>query len=152
LHHIQRLAAVLERICSQNLHIHVEETFLASKSVDYLGYTLTTHGIKPQKKKILSLLAFDKPMNKRELHCFLGFINFYCQLWHHRSETIAPLTELTGLNSKWEWTNQHSQAFKNICNIIARQVLLHYHDFTKPFDIFTDASDFQLGGIITQDD
>jgi hypothetical protein len=91
-------------------------------------------------------------MNKRESHCFLSFINFYCQLWHHCSETIAPLTELTGLNSKWEWTNQHSQAFKNICNIIARQVLLHYHDFTKPFEIFTNASDFQLGGIITQDD
>ena len=36
-HHLQRLALVLERIQSQNLHVHVEETFLATNQVDYLG-------------------------------------------------------------------------------------------------------------------
>ena len=34
---------------------------------------------------------------------------------------------------------------------MARKVLLNYPDFSKPFDIFTDASDYQLGGVITQD-
>jgi hypothetical protein len=33
-HHLQRLAFDLERIKSQNLHVHVEETFLAIKQVD----------------------------------------------------------------------------------------------------------------------
>jgi len=42
------------------------------------------------------------------------------------------------------------KAFQNVRNIIARQVLLHYPDFTLPFDIYTDASDYQLGGVITQ--
>jgi hypothetical protein len=37
-HH--HLAQVLDCICSQNLFTHVEETFLASQKVDYLGYTL----------------------------------------------------------------------------------------------------------------
>jgi hypothetical protein len=36
-HHLQRLALVLERIQSQNLHVHIEETFLATNQVDYLG-------------------------------------------------------------------------------------------------------------------
>jgi len=30
-HHVSRLSSVLERIKSQNLHVHVEETFLAKK-------------------------------------------------------------------------------------------------------------------------
>jgi len=34
---------------------------------------------------------------------------------------------------------------------MARQVLLHLPDFPKPFDVFTDASDYQLGGVIVQD-
>jgi hypothetical protein len=42
-----RLAQVLDCICSQNLHVHVEETFLAYQEVDYLGYTLSSKGIKP---------------------------------------------------------------------------------------------------------
>jgi hypothetical protein len=52
-HHLQRLALVLERIQSQNLHVHVEETFLATNQVYYSGYTLTSKGIKPQKQKIM---------------------------------------------------------------------------------------------------
>ena len=34
---------------------------------------------------------------------------------------------------------------------MARQVLLHFPDFSKPFDVFTDASDYQLGGVIVQE-
>jgi hypothetical protein len=56
-HHLKRLSLVLEHIQSQNLHVHVEETFLATNQVDYLGYTLTSKGIKPQKQKIMSILA-----------------------------------------------------------------------------------------------
>ena len=40
-HHVERLACVLELLHKNNLHVHVEETFLASDKVDYLGYTLT---------------------------------------------------------------------------------------------------------------
>ena len=34
---------------------------------------------------------------------------------------------------------------------MARQVLLHFPDCSKTFDVFTDASDYQLGGVIVQD-
>jgi hypothetical protein len=43
------------------------------------------------------------------------------------------------------------QAFQCIRYTIARQVLLKYPDFTKPFDIFTNASDYQLGAVISQE-
>ena len=52
-HHLQRIQMVLQILSDNNLHVHVEQTFLASQSVDYLGYTLTTKGIKPQHKKSL---------------------------------------------------------------------------------------------------
>ena len=33
---------------------------------------------------------------------------------------------------------------------MARQVLLHFSDFSKSFDVYTDASDYQLGRVIVQ--
>jgi hypothetical protein len=150
-HHVQRLSQVMDRIQSQNLHIHVEETFLASPEVDYLGYTLSSKGIKPQFKKILSILSLAPPSNKRQLRSFLGFVNFYRQLWYHRSHIISPLTAITSDKAKWQWGPMQQQAFQCIRNTIARQVLLKYPDFTKPFDIFTDASDYQLGAVISQE-
>jgi hypothetical protein len=56
-HHVQHLALVLHCIKSQNLHVHIEQTFLATNQVDYLGYTLSSKGIKPQKQKILAVLG-----------------------------------------------------------------------------------------------
>jgi hypothetical protein len=43
-------------------------------------------------------------------------------------------------------TNRKHSNGSNAC-----QVPLKYYDFTKPFDIFTDASNYQLGAIISQD-
>ena len=34
---------------------------------------------------------------------------------------------------------------------MARQILLHFPDLSKSFDVYTDASDYQLGGVIIED-
>jgi RNase H-like domain found in reverse transcriptase len=151
-HHIQCLALVLDRIQAQNLHVHVEETFLATQEVDYLGYTPSTKGIKPQNKIIIAILALAPLKNKRQLRSFLGFVNFYRQLWYHRSHIITPLTAITSDEAKWVWGTVQKEAFLEILNTIAFQVLLKYPDFSMPFDIYTDASDYQLGAVISQNE
>ncbi|MGH7954975.1 MAG: reverse transcriptase family protein [Gloeomargaritales cyanobacterium] len=47
LHHVERLAEALRRLQAYDLHCHVESNFLAAQQVDFLGYTLTTKGVKP---------------------------------------------------------------------------------------------------------
>ena len=34
---------------------------------------------------------------------------------------------------------------------MSRRILLRYPDFTKPFSVYTDASDYQLVGVIMQE-
>ncbi len=50
----------------------------------------------------------------------------------------------------WWWESIHQQAFDNVKANIAKEVVLAYPDFTKPFEIYTDASTMQLGSVITQ--
>jgi hypothetical protein len=99
------------RIKDQNLHIHVEETYLATNQVDYLGYTLSSRGIKPQKQKIMSPLALAKPTNKKQLRSFFAFVNFYRQLWYHRLHIISPITAITNGKAKWNWGPYQAKAF-----------------------------------------
>ncbi len=40
--------------------------------------------------------------------------------------------------------------FDNVKATITKEVVLAYPDFTKPFEIYTDASAMQLGTVITQ--
>ena len=45
---------------------------------------------------------------------FIGMINFYRDMWIHRSEIMAPLTELTSKTVKWQWTERQEKAVQAI--------------------------------------
>ena len=72
-------------------------------------------------------------------------------MWIRRSEVLTPLTALVSKNAKWQWTDAEQNAFDTMKRIISREVLLSYPDFSKPFEIHTDASHTQLGAVISQD-
>jgi hypothetical protein len=85
-------------------------------------------------------------------------------MWAKRSEMLAPLTDIveacgemkTTKKNKtkklpWRWGPIHQQAFDDVKATIAKDVVLAYPDFTKPFEIYTDASIMQLAAVITQD-
>jgi hypothetical protein len=59
---------------------------------------------------------------------------------------IGQISYKRNLGTEIQFIKQHFVK-KNI----AKEVVLAYPDFTKPFDIYTDASTKQLGAVITQD-
>ncbi len=90
-------------------------------------------------------------------------VQCYRDMWAKHSEILAPLTDLVGecgetkatkinctKKKPWRWESIHQQAFDNEKATIAKEVVLAYPDFTKPFKIYTDASTMQFGAVITQ--
>ena len=76
---------------------------------------------------------------------------------------LAPLTSLVGecchtkitkakktKKRPCYWDEVHQKAFNDIKAIIAKEVVLAYPDYSKEFEIYTDASSKQLGSVITQ--
>ena len=51
----------------------------------------------------------------------------------------------------WHWDEVHQRAFIQVKATIAKDIVLAYPDFSKVFEIYTDASSKQLGAVITQD-
>ena len=66
-------------------------------------------------------------------------INFYCDMLQNFSEILAPLTELTSKNVKYDWKDEHQKCFDAIKRVTGRELLLAYPDFNAPFEINTDA-------------
>jgi RNase H-like domain found in reverse transcriptase len=77
-------------------------------------------------------------------------VRYYHNMWPRHSHILAPLTELTGKKA-FVWEDKHQHAFEQMKALIATDVLLAYPNHNKPFDIKTDASDYQLGAVIKQD-
>ncbi len=50
----------------------------------------------------------------------------------------------------WHWDMVHQTAFDNVNATIARDVALAYPDYLHEFEIYTDASSKQLGGVIRE--
>ena len=88
-------------------------------------------------------------------------IQYYRDLWEKRSHILPPLTNLVGEcgttkakkkpKKRFHWQPVHQEAFKRIKQVISRAVTLAYPDFSKEFEVYTDSSDKQLGGVIVQE-
>jgi hypothetical protein len=71
-------------------------------------------------------------------------------MWPLRSHLLAPLSSLTSSYVKWKWTTEHQESFNKMKALVAKGTLLTFPDFSKEFEIHTDASKLQLGACISQ--
>ena len=69
----------------------------------------------------------------------------------HFSAIAAPLTNLTKAKTGFKWTTLEQDAFEKLKEAVCSQLVLKLPDFTKPFEIHTDASDVAYGAVLIQD-
>jgi hypothetical protein len=147
--HLQKMETVLTRLRDAGLKVNAAKSSLCAHEIEYLGCILTREGIKPQPKKVQAILTLNPPNNVKEIRHFLGMVQYYRDMWARRSEMLAPLTDLLGeceetkttrinktKKKPWRWDPIHQQAFDNVKAAIAKETILAYPDFLKPFEIY----------------
>jgi len=120
---------------------------------DFLGYWITKTGSKPWEKRIEPILKMEEPKTGKELRRFVGLTNWYRHMYKNQAEVLAPLTDMTKVDQrvfKKHWSPDQVQAFQAAKAMVAQDVLLTHPDPNEEFVIETDASDYQLGGVINQ--
>ena len=78
------------------LKINADKLSFCAETTEYLGYTLSKQGIKPQPSKVQAILAFKAPTIVNKLRRFLGMVQYYRGMWTKQSKMLAPLTDLVG--------------------------------------------------------
>ena len=150
--HMRKVSEVLARLEKAGFMVNLRKSFFALDKVEYLGFWLTRDGIQPQPKKVEAIQRLQPPKTKRQLRHFLGMVNYYRDMWRRRSHLLAPLTAMCSAKAKFIWGKDQQKAFEDIKKVVSRETMLAFPDFNKPFHVYTDASDYQLGAVIMQDD
>jgi hypothetical protein len=91
-------------------------------------------------------------------------VHYNPDLWARQSKMLASLTSLVGECGQtkttkakgtkkvpWHWDEVHQRAFDHVQATITKDVVLAYPDYSKVFEIYTDASSKQSGAVNTQD-
>jgi len=149
--HLDKIESIFSRLSEAGLKVNASKSHFACDELEYLGYLINKSGVKPTMKKVQAILGIETPQTRKQLRSFVGMVNYYRDMWPQRSHLLAPLTALTSSKIPFKWNESCQESFEKLKMLIAKQTLLTYPDFNKPFEVHTDASKVQLGACISQE-
>jgi hypothetical protein len=144
--------------------------------IKYLGHWITSDGIGTDDEKIEAVKKWPIPQSREEVKQFLGFASFYRRFIHKFAQISEPLQKLLRgvkktdpqavvgstkkknkkANSKlppFEWKVEQQDSFEALIDALTSAPVLAYADFTKPFELHTDAATSSgLGAVLYQQD
>ncbi|UYV83524.1 hypothetical protein LAZ67_23001313 [Cordylochernes scorpioides] len=153
--HYSHLETFFSRLNSYGLRINLSKSKFLVQEIDFLGYLITSHGVKPLPTKVKAILEYMKPKTVHELCIFLGMLNFYRTFLNNAAETQAILHEyLRGAKKKdrseIKWTEEAEVQFEKCKQALANTALLAYPDTELPISLCTDASDRAVESVLQQ--
>lgn len=150
-HHVQLLQEIARRLNRANLMINLEKSQFGVPEIPFLGYLLSSEGLRGNPDKIRPIVEYERPTTITKLRRFLGMANYYRRFIPNFSETCGPLSDL--LKSKTKiigWNEAAEGAFCRIKEQLISAPILGSPDFSREFTIQTDASDVAVAGVLTQ--
>ena len=75
--HIKTVEEVFRRLQEAGLSIAIDKCKFEKTSIDYLGYEVSSQGIKPLERKIDGIRDLPTPTKQKELLHYLGAVNYF---------------------------------------------------------------------------
>lgn len=147
---LERLTAVLDLIKDANLTLNLRKCHFFKKTIDYLGFEISSEGVRPGLKKIMAVSAFKTPQNVHEVRQFIGLASFFRRFVAGFATIARPLTCLTKANTAWTWGTEQENAFTMLKTRLTQRPILAIYNPKYQTELHTDASSTGLGGILLQ--
>ena len=138
LYHIQQ---VYEKLHAAKLSMQFGKCHFFMKEIQYLGHILSTKGIQPLPSKIQAIQNMHPSKTPKQVHTFLGLVQYYRKFIKRFVKITKWLTLLTYQQVKFAWTLTHHEAFMKLKESIIQAPILWYPNPIKQYIMYTDASD-----------
>lgn len=147
--HGENLRKVFSRLREANLKVQLDKSEFFHKEIAFLGHVVTTEGVKPNPEKIQAIKNFPIPRSTKEIKSFLGLLGYYRKFIKDFAKLTKPLTECLKKGRKIDLNDRYVKTFEACKDLLMNDPILQYPDFSKPFVLTTDASNFAIGAVLS---
>uniref|UniRef100_A0A2N9I3P0 RNA-directed DNA polymerase n=1 Tax=Fagus sylvatica TaxID=28930 RepID=A0A2N9I3P0_FAGSY len=124
------------------------EVFMDDLSI--FGHVVSSKGIEVDKAKVDLILNLPTFKIVRDVRSFLGHASFHRRFIKDFSAISRPLCNLLLKESTFEWTKSCELAFKKLVQLLTSSPIMQAPDWSLPFEIMCDASDYAVGAVLGQ--
>ncbi|CAN6711698.1 unnamed protein product [Malus baccata var. baccata] len=107
-------------------------------------------GIEVDKSKTDLVRHLPSPTSVREVRSFLGHAGFYRRFIKDFSKVAQPLCRLLQKEVAFEFTKECTESFKQLKELLTTAPIIVPPDWSLPFELMCDASDYALGAVLGQ--
>ena len=152
--HARDVKMVIDKLTSVNLIINQDKCVWFQHSVRLLGFVVNTTGTKVDPSKLTNVENWPLPNKSfKQIQQFMGLINYFREYIPMISRVAEPITRLSHATNVQElWTDEQTQSFVALKQILQSNVILHYPDMEKQFFVATDASLYGVAAVLYQRD
>ncbi|XP_053384619.1 uncharacterized protein K02A2.6-like [Mercenaria mercenaria] len=144
------LRDVLQRLRDKTLTLNKDKCDFCKTSIEFMGHTLTSEGLKPQQSKIQAVLDTEPPQNVKEVKSFLGLVTYCAKFLPNYATVSEPIRKLTRKNIKFEWGREQMESFQELKDLLTSASVMAYYNPNAETTITVDGSPVGLGAILAQ--
>ncbi|MBW0477973.1 hypothetical protein O181_017688 [Austropuccinia psidii MF-1] len=133
-----------------NLFVKASKCVFHASSVEYLGYVVSSEGLKMDSSKVQQILNWPQPRNIKALQSFLGFSNFYLPFIKNYSKKITYLTSLLKKDSAFIFNEEALSQFQILKEAFTTEPILAHFNPSLPTIVETDPSHHALIAVLSQ--
>jgi hypothetical protein len=149
--HAKHLRIVLQRLRDHKLYAKFSKCEFWLKSVKFLGHTISQDGISVDPSKVQEVMDWKPPKSVHQIRSFLGLAGYYRRFIPDFSRITKPMTELLKKGVKFVWSEACEKAFHTLRQHLTSAPVLVQSDYSKPFEVFCDASGTGLSCVLMQE-
>ncbi|GBG59611.1 hypothetical protein CBR_g49875 [Chara braunii] len=148
--HAKHLKTMLGLLRQHQYKVSLDKCEFGRTKILYLGHEISADGLRPEDAKVASIRDWPRPQTVTEVRSFFGMTGYYRPFVKNYSTIASPLTDLTRLDTPWEWTEECEASFKKLKYALTHYEVLKLSDPDKPFIVTTDASQHGIGAVLAQ--
>jgi hypothetical protein len=147
---LANLDKVLTRCAEVDSVLNWEKCHFMIKQGIVLGHVISERGIKVDKAKVETVEQPPPLTDVKSLRSSLGHAGFYRRFIKNFSKITKPLTHLLQKDVAFDFGEKCLAAFWTLKSALVSAPIIQPLDWTQPFEIMCDASDYAVGAILGQ--